>query len=502
MRLPAFHLIQSLLAFVLFAGVPGLACAEIRYVDKANPTPVSPFVNGWVYAANNIQTAIDVSVDGDIILVAGGIYNEGGRTNAYNGNALTNRVVINKAITLQAASANPADTLIVGASHSGTNGPSAIRCVAMTKGNLTGFTLTNGHTLKTGGDALGNDRQGGGLFSTLSTSIISNCVFIGNGSDGFASVTYGGGAIFTGSKFYDCTIAYNTCDIGSGGGAAGGTYWNCHFVSNSAGSSGGGAFNASGVYGCEFVGNTAYAGAGGGGLYNVGYAGDIISNCVFRANVAVLYGGGVRNGNISTIRIRDTLFDGNQAGSIYIGSAIHGNNLASCINCEFKNHPGAPCAIHQVQYMTNCLIHGNGAVFYSSVNAVNCTIADNTGGVFQTGTSSLTNCIVYGNSPNLLNGLTYYIGYSCVYTSGVTATIIGTGNITNNPIFVNPQAGNYRLDSSKPPAPRSPCFNSGVNQDWMTNSVDLDGRIRLRHGQVDMGAYELWIKSGTIFRGK
>ena len=58
----------------------------------------------------------------------------------------------------------------------------------------------------------------------------------------------------------------------------------------------------------------------------------------------------------------------------------------------------------------------------------------------------------------------------------------GTGNITNEPGFVNI------------PTPRllsgSQCINAGVNQEWMTGAVDMDGTPRIVGGIVDMGAYE------------
>lgn len=55
-------------------------------------------------------------------------------------------------------------------------------------------------------------------------------------------------------------------------------------------------------------------------------------------------------------------------------------------------------------------------------------------------------------------------------------------------------ADNWRLN------PNSPGFNAGTNQSWMTNALDLDGRIRIRYWVVDMGAYE-GIYEGTIYRG-
>ena len=34
----------------------------------------------------------------------------------------------------------------------------------------------------------------------------------------------------------------------------------------------------------------------------------------------------------------------------------------------------------------------------------------------------------------------------------------------------------------------------------MTDTVDLDGYARILHGRVDMGAYELFILRGAIFK--
>jgi hypothetical protein len=47
---------------------------------------------------------------------------------------------------------------------------------------------------------------------------------------------------------------------------------------------------------------------------------------------------------------------------------------------------------------------------------------------------------------------------------------------------------------------RSPCVNTGSNQDWMTNAVDLEGNARILNNIVDMGAYETLLWQGTIYR--
>ncbi|MGI6088308.1 MAG: choice-of-anchor Q domain-containing protein, partial [Kiritimatiellia bacterium] len=59
-------------------------------------------------------------------------------------------------------------------------------------------------------------------------------------------------------------------------------------------------------------------------------------------------------------------------------------------------------------------------------------------------------------------------------------------NTTNAPVFVNSDAGDYRL------AQGSPCINTGTNLPWMAEAVDLDGRPRIdRFSRLpDMGCYE------------
>jgi len=164
----------------------------------------------------------------------------------------------------------------------------------------------------------------------------------------------------------------------------------------------------------------------------------------------------------------------------------------------------------------NCLVINNssadygGGVRFGVVSAgggiYNCTVVSNTatvsGGGVSTGkieavanVASIYNSIIYfntagsGSNWNGMNGA----------TNSCTAPMAsGVGNITGDPMFVNIGAGNYRL------AANSPCLDTGINYAWMLDALDvrskdMDGRMRVRYGKVDMGAYELI--HGGIFYG-
>jgi hypothetical protein len=101
---------------------------------------------------------------------------------------------------------------------------------------------------------------------------------------------------------------------------------------------------------------------------------------------------------------------------------------------------------------------------------------------------SLYNCIVYYNSaPSGPNSAFSSLSYSCT-----TPLAGGSGNITNEPQFVNTNGwADLRLQSN------SPCINSGRNG-YAPGSFDLDGNARIAGGTVDIGAYEFQSPSSVL----
>src|ERR1039458_5166620 len=246
----------DLLVVGIFLAATSSALATVHYVWQSSPGPAPPYTN-WATAATNIQDAVDAAVAGDEIVMTNGTYASGSRVvyETSTGSIMTNRVAVDKPLTLQSVN-GPQATVI--------DGGSAVGCVYLTNGaTLFGFTLTNGVA-----------GLGAGVYCESTSAMLSNCVLTGN------SATYGGGAC--GGTLSNCTL--NGHSALWGGGASGSTLNNCTLTGNWASEAWRGGLGARGgaysctLNNCTLSGNSAIVG---GGAY-----GSTLNNCTLSGNWA------------------------------------------------------------------------------------------------------------------------------------------------------------------------------------------------------------------------
>jgi hypothetical protein len=208
----------------------------------------------------------------------------------------------------------------------------------------------------------------------------------------------------------------------------------------------------------------------GGGIY-CNQASPIISNCIIEANYANNFAGGIR-AVASDLRITRCIIRNNNAGSC--GGAFHFTGSNPVINhCVILYNRSEHTSVFEAE---------NSIVTFS-----NCTISRNSGegrgGLFylyRESISDFNNCIIWDNSPgdavvdrgsSLSFAFTDYEGgMDNIEGAGLNW---GEGNIDEDPIFVDPDEGDYHLTIE------SPCINAGDPD----ANPDPDG------SRADMGAY-------------
>lgn len=154
-------------------------------------------------------------------------------------------------------------------------------------------------------------------------------------------------------------------------------------------------------------------------------------------------------------------------------------------------------------YIAECDIKGSGHVVWlqDSASVENCTIVDNfDGGIdgcavyMYNGGVRLVNTVMARNSfpkvtsreaalPNLRR--IWWEPENCPNNLFVGSDIYeGSSSFTADDAgFADADNGDYHL------APKSPCLRKGLPQDWMQTSLDLDGKVRIFNGKVDIGCY-------------
>jgi len=302
--------------------------------------------------------------------------------------------------------------------------------------------------------------RGGGMDNYSSSPTVTNCTFSGN------SAYYDGGGMDNYSSSPTVT--------------------NCTFSGNSA-QFGGGMCNRSSsptVINCTFSDNSTFGSATskGGGMYNEGNSNPSVTNCTFSGNSA-RWGGGMANWT-SSPTLTNCTFSGNSSYD-WGGGGMWNRSSSSPM-------------------LTNCTFGGNSARYGggisneagSSPTVTNCTFSGNSasesgGGMdnYENSRPTLTNSILWGNTAS--SGSQIYNGSATVSYSDVQGGWPGTGNIDENPLFVDSAIGDYHLksqagrwDSNSQSWVKddvtSPCIDRGSPaSDWTAELWPHGGRINL-----------------------
>ena len=416
-----------------------------------------------------IQAAIDASTTGDTIVVNPGTYDE--RIN-----------FLGKGITVK--STDPLDPAIV--STTIISGQNVFGTLVTFESGETSSSVLDGLTITRGRGNSGNGKRGGGAFIDTSSPVIQNCVFdlnyAGNDAAGAIYILGSGSALIK-----DCDFTNNRANTFNGHGGAMLILNNDNTI----------------IDGCVFQDNQAKYG----GAISIGSGGSPqITNSTFLGNIATT--GGAIHIFYCSPQISDTVIDGNTAYDYAGGVSFTTGASATFERCKITNNhsdlDGGGVMMLSGPYtpiFINTIIAGNTAVregagvnvsVSTSVSPefTNCTIANNIagqlgGGVITTHNSTLTNSIVWGNSPDQIALRTSEptLSYSVVQ-GGFT----GTAVIDADPLFSGDIDNPYNHN------PGSPAIDSGTATG--APSTDILGTIRPEDGDAngssdyDIGAYE------------
>jgi hypothetical protein len=242
--------------------------------------------------------------------------------------------------------------------------------------------------------------RGGGMLNFHSSPTLTNCVFSGN------SAQQGGGMHnedYSTPTVINCTFTGNSASVGGGMSniESSATVTSCTFSHNAVSGSGGGISNYDGnqaVIGCTFSGNSARTG---GGMYNSSDSSAVtVTNCIFIANDASYYGGGMHSGG----------------GPLILTNCLFHNNSADNSGGAFSYYAGSIT-------LANCSILMNSARFFGGAFCIGPGISHTS--------ADLTDCIVWSNLTGSKSGSgRSYAGYGAhIYLGSDSTTSVEYNNI-------------------------------------------------------------------------
>ncbi len=227
------------------------------------------------------------------------------------------------------------------------------------------------------------------------------------------------------------------------------------------------------LYGSSIVSNTVTGGGNSGGGILASGADALISHCTIAHNGMTRdgHGAGVRLANGA--RLRNSLIVSNTISSVSF-PPMHGGGVYMA---------GAASVIE------------NGTIVGNSV------ATDEGGGVYMADGTVRSSIVIHNTAPTYPATDNYRLAGSGMTYSLSTPKPPGDDNIDDQPLFVDPAGGDFRLQVKPIVSPAIDAGHPGPytgDLAWIavTNAVDLDGSPRLQNDRVDMGAYEMFVPPG------
>ncbi len=440
--------------FILMVGFVLLCCTQVVGQSTLNvPSASYP----------TIQSAINATAQGDIVIVAPGTYVEN---------------LIFPARDFQLIGAGIGLTVV--------DGNNTGSCVNFTQGPVTNGMVIDGFTFKQGsGDLalIGASffRLGGGIFirslyanAPLISPVFRNCEIAQNIAYRAAGIyiRWGGNVVFEGCRIRNNTVidpGSNSVAIFTEAGATNTKFIDCTIENHT---SVGGATvlisaSAAEFVGCRFLNNTTWGITG--IHYNNPNGGTIPPNLVVR-NCSFIGGQSqspsasvIWAGAVSPSTFENCLFANNTGGGMILG---YGAGPRTTRNCTFANNQLGASPF--------------GVMTFGSSNPTPADVLQVENSIFIDNTDS---------SGNAVDSIYATAGTPVVYRASIVETA-ANAPISPRPNFVDPTNDDFHL------MPGSLGVNGGTRVGLTPPVVfpgiflDLDGNPRVQLGEVDMGCYE------------
>ena len=391
-----------------------------------------------------IQGGINAASDGDTVSVAPGTYTEN---------------IDFKGKAIQVVSTQGAAMTTINGNHAGPT-------VAFVSGEssssvLSGFTITNGVAFSESSAMPYNN--GGGIVIESSSPTISGNIITGN------EACNGGGGIYVG--FAAPLIQNNVISHNTQSGCSGGV--------------GGGGIELGGASAAQVIGNqifnNSWTSGDGGGIAMDAAGTPLIENNLIQGNTATGVSPAAVGGGIAMY---------NDSDPVIVQNVIINNtaDLGAGVSISVPFGSMGPVLVNNT-IANNSATQSASAVYATGFDS-NSELYDNL--MISNGTSIAVRCdTTYSATSPIFDNNDGYSGGSAAF-AGSCSSIVGTsGNISADPLFNNPAAGDYTLQYA------SPAVDTGLNSAPDLPSKDFDGQPRIVAGHlgdeaiVDMGAYEL-----------